>query len=151
MVKRNLPLNQSQHYFIWLIVPCFVLVLLVGCGGPNVQPVQGTITFHGKPVGPGEILFAPDQAKGTKGKTAMGTFDADGVYTLTSYGEGDGALVGYHKVAIRPRTPGAEPGDEYQMNQRGLPPIAPVYRSFSQTPLTAEVVDGDNKIDFDLK
>ena len=138
------------HYPIAITIIFSLMVLLTGCGGSDIQPIHGKITLNGNPIGPGDILFIPDSSKGTKGKGATGSFEADGVYTLTTYNKGDGALVGHHRVVIRPRAPGAKPGEEFFGNPRTLAPIAPKYGINSQTPLKAEVIAGEDQIDFDL-
>jgi hypothetical protein len=71
--------------------------LLSGCGGadgPPAVPASGTVTFQGKPISKGGIQFQPE-----KGRPASGTI-ADGKFTLSTYKEGDGAIVGKHAVAV---------------------------------------------------
>src|SRR4051812_32223503 len=82
-----------------------------GCGGGDpeagqVVPVSGTVTYMDKPVAKGSILFQPE-----KGRAAQGTVE-NGKFTLSTYGENDGALPGKHKVAliateeVAPKKPG---------------------------------------------
>ena len=75
---------------VWLVHP--------GCGGePDVLPavpVSGTLAVEGKPVAKGAIHFHPQ-----KGHTANGIVE-DGKFTLSTYKEGDGAVVGKHRVAV---------------------------------------------------
>lgn len=134
----------------WLSIGASV-ALLTGCGGgPEVAPVEGVITLRGKPIGPGEILFVPDAAQSTQGKAAVGHFKSDGVYTLTTFQSGDGALVGHHKVIIRPRMTDAEGGDEGPVDPKKLPPIPAKYGNLVQPILSAEVKRGGEEINFDL-
>lgn len=129
---------------------CAFLACTVGCGEhPHLAPVHGTITLDGKPIGPGDILFIPSIVDGTKGKTASGSFDTDGQYSLSTYQEGDGALVGDHKVVITPRRVGVEPGGETATLAK-LPPIPPRYGRASQSQLSATVHEKTNTIDFSL-
>lgn len=128
-----------------------VALLLSGCGGnPKTAPVRGRVTLGGKPIGPGDILFAPDAAQGTRGKPAVGRFEADGLYTLSTYREGDGAVVGRHHVVITPRPAGAAPGSEFSAKDATLPPIPPKYSDAARPLLTAEVKPGSPEIHFDL-
>lgn len=131
--------------FVWV----GILWVLVGCGGPNVAPVRGKITLNGKPIGPGDILFVPDETKGTQGKAAVGSFEADGLYSLTTYKKDDGALVGHHHVIVRPRPPGVAPGREFAKDAQ-LPPIPAKYADLSNPLLSAEVKPGSQEINFNL-
>ena len=129
---------------------CAILVCTVGCNKqPQLAPVHGTITLAGKPIGPGNILFIPNVAEGTKGKAASGSFETDGQYFLTTFREGDGALVGDHTVVITPRAVGAEPGGEVATRTK-LPPIPRRYSRAAQSGLSATVREGANTIDFPL-
>lgn len=88
---------------------CSVALLLaavstIGCSKSpfDLAPVHGKVTIDGKPVVAGRVMFAPI-AKGESrevGKPAFGTLQADGTFTLTTFEEGDGAVVGEHWVTI---------------------------------------------------
>lgn len=70
-----------------LRVPAFataagLALVLLGCGGkPERVRVSGQVTFQGKPVQYGNIVFEPDPSKGNRGPqgyakiTSKGTFD----------------------------------------------------------------------------
>jgi hypothetical protein len=76
---------------------------LAGCGsanGLNLGKVHGKITYKGQPVTGGTILFEPDVSKGTSGPPAVGSIATDGSFALSTEESGDGAIVGFHKVAI---------------------------------------------------
>jgi len=122
------------------------VLLLVGCrGGKPLGQVKGTVTYRGKPVPHGAVLFVPE----VTGTAATGAIQADGSYTLTTAGAGDGALIGKHKVMINAmeQPKGLLPEDRNPTP----PPIVPVkYTSLATTDLTAEVKAGENIIDFKL-
>lgn len=122
-----------------------------GCGNAEVAPVEGTITLGGKPIGPGVITFVPDKSKGNSGKGAVGYFEADGRYTLSTYEPGDGARRGNHHVFITPRAVGSSPNADPLPGQQKLPPIPKKYSNRNQSLLSAEVNAGSNTIDFDLQ
>jgi hypothetical protein len=76
-------------------------IVLSGCGRGHeldTAEVQGIVTFDGKPLEEGFVTFVP-----TRGRGAMGVIQADGSYTLTTYRDGDGALIGPHTVTVSPR------------------------------------------------
>ncbi len=141
-----------------------VLVAAVGCGGGSdaveVHPVHGTITYQGKPMaGGGSIAFVP--TGGQKGKGAGGTINEDGTYTLTTYADGDGSMVGDFRVVIsqtvqkepEPGAPGEEgsgSGEPIFVVQEG-DRIPAVYTDFTGSPLNATVKAGPNQLNFDLK
>jgi hypothetical protein len=120
-----------------------------GCScRPATAPVSGQITLEGRPIGPGTISFLPDKSKGTEGLAATGKFGPDGKYALTTYEEGDGAVVGHHRVQIESRPEGADAGDEAAASQPGTIPL----RYAADSGLTAEVPpEGNNALNFDLK
>ena len=83
-----------------LAVLC-VLPLAIGCGNGNVQvyPVSGQVRFNGEPMqGGGGIALVPTSP--TSGQAAGGVIDEMGNYTLSTYGEGDGSMVGEFRVMI---------------------------------------------------
>lgn len=85
-------------------------ICLVGLSGCNegfekeVAPVTGTVTCAGSPVTEGYVIFTPvvsaESNPMNSGKAATGTINSDGTYTLTTYDEGDGAMIGTHEVRI---------------------------------------------------
>jgi hypothetical protein len=123
-----------------------VALCLAGCGGGSgTVPVRGTVTFKGKPVPSGTITFIPDA-----GPHATGEIGPDGTYTLTTYKAGDGAVPGSYKVVVvaMQDTSARLPEERTPLP----PPIVPTkYTSVATTDLTAQVKDGENTINFDLK
>jgi hypothetical protein len=80
------------------------LALTAGCGSDDRPPlgrVWGTVTYNGKPLESGEVVFSPvlDSAART-GQPAIGTI-SNGSYTMTTFDDGDGALVGDHIVTVK--------------------------------------------------
>jgi hypothetical protein len=87
---------------ILLVADVLVGSACSGCGlrtgallGPTV-PVKGKITYKGKPLTHGEIIFQPVSGK----MFAHGTIKADGTFQLTTDASGDGAVVGAHRVNL---------------------------------------------------
>ena len=83
------------------------LLSTIGCGAqPGADPtarVRGTVTLNGKPIEGVSSAFVP-----TSGRPASGITNASGQFTLSTFGNGDGAVLGSHKVVL------AEPPDDAQ-------------------------------------
>src|SRR3954453_15047519 len=91
---------------------CLVLVTaalcLFGCGGhpskPKLGRVSGKVTYNGQPVTKGLVSFVPSGGPGAQtGQAAPGEIGPDGSYTLTTFENGDGAVLGEHKVLVQAR------------------------------------------------
>ncbi len=112
-------------------------IALVGCQrGERLYPVSGHVTCHdGTPLVGHRVIFQADNGS----YSAVGQTDSSGHYQLGTYGAGDGARAGVHRVAI---VPSIDPTTE------SLPP--PVYpKAFydpATSPLTLEVLEQVNRI-----
>jgi len=71
------------------------------CGGDRTYNLSGTVTFQGKPVPAGQIIFEPDPSAGNKGPAAFAKIK-DGRYD-TSLDNGQGTIGGPHLVRIHGR------------------------------------------------
>jgi hypothetical protein len=113
---------------------------VLGCGGgyENVAEVTGQVTMDGRPLPNVKVAFQPSAG----GRGSSGVTDAEGRYTLQYVTDQEGALIGSHSVYIT----GARGGGAGQSGP--TVPIPAVYNM--QTTLTAEVVAGENQIDFAL-
>jgi hypothetical protein len=120
-------------------------VALAGCTKSpyELAPVQGRVTIDGVPLTQGKVMFAPT-ARGDNvnpGKPAFGAIGPDGHFTLTTFKEGDGAVVGVHWVTVFG-------GD--QPAAAGAAKRAPAFERVT-VPKTQTVVAGeDNQIDVQL-
>lgn len=78
-----------------------VFIFVGGCGSSSAPqiatvPVQGRITYQGKPLSKGSITFQPDD----DGQPAHGEIQPDGTFELTTVAKGDGAVPGKHIVSV---------------------------------------------------
>ena len=132
-----------------------------GCGGRTGKPamgqVHGVVSFEGKPLDKGRVTFTPENGDGTSGGNgAMGMIGSDGSYTLTTFDTGDGATLGKHIVTVTVPTedinelnkPRADGSIAYVLPKELIPKN---YTNPTTTPLRNTVVEGDNKIDIELK
>ncbi len=95
------------------------LAFVIGCGGGSGEKptasVTGKVTFNGEPVKGGSLNFAPAGGGAEPGKPGTAEIGEDGTYSVSTYGDGDGAVVGPHTVsysAPSPEAAEAEGGDE---------------------------------------
>jgi len=124
-----------------------VAVLMAGCsdGRAKTAPVRGKVMFNGKAVPNGTVLFIPQAG----GPPATGEIQSDGTFTMTTYSARDGAVLGKHKVVIvaMQDNAGRMPEDRMPLP----PPIIPSkYSSPATSTLSADVLDKDNTVNFDL-
>lgn len=118
-----------------------------GCGGSSLPlaRVEGTVTYEGKLLDHGKVVFIPEQ--GTPGPQAVGTIQPDGTFRIDTI-QHDGAAVGWHTVLVHCR--GAAPSDG--QTPAGVPPtpfgeslIPPKYSVEADSPLRFEVKEGRNE------
>jgi hypothetical protein len=137
-------MNPTARRGVSALLMASVTLGLTGCGGNSdpgavpAVPAAGTVTYKGQPVAKGTIQLVPE-----KGRPASGTIEG-GRFTLSTYGEGDGAIPGKHKVAVIateevPRKQG-EPRTKYLVPEK--------YASPDSAGVEIEVPSGGNK---DLK
>ena len=84
----------------WLLV--FLVFVIAGCSGSNTASVSGTITMDGHPLADAQVNFQPTGAELNPGPGSFGRTNEKGEYTLELVGGGSGAIVGWHKVTVRP-------------------------------------------------
>lgn len=153
-------------FFYWMIVATFLVGCSRGLQGPPTAPVHGTVTFQGKPVEGAQVAFFCPQAGG---RPAIGKTDAEGHYTLSTFGVNDGALIGRHSATISKfafdRSTGASDQKPLSPPLNYLPPDAAQgrlsagthyalpwkYSDVSQSGLTADVEPEGSEVNFNLQ
>ncbi|WP_165072933.1 hypothetical protein [Paludisphaera rhizosphaerae] len=85
------------------VVALALSLIFVGCGdssstppGGMTVPVKGIVTYKGKPLAQGTVVFEPDA-----GREAQGEVGPDGSFTLSTFAKDDGAVPGSHRVAVK--------------------------------------------------
>jgi len=112
-------MNYSGRFV--LITGLLVVLNVTGCGPtrPAMTPVEGKVLFNGEPLTFGCVIFQPDE-----GWPAVGHLRPDGTFKLTTYKEGDGAVIGRNRVRVtcfegqRPDSPN---GDERPLGKSLIP------------------------------
>jgi hypothetical protein len=130
------------------------MLVLTGCGnGDNFStaPVTGKVVLNGEPVTEGSITFSPisDGKSELSGKPASGTIQSDGTFTLTTYEEGDGAVVGKHRVMYSP--PLIVPGDPAAGGHAAAAPKSKYEGATVVTPEVEVKAGEDNHFEIELK
>lgn len=79
-----------------------VLAAAGGCG-PSAPPapatVRGAVTFQGRPLAGGLVVFAPDRDKGNGGRPVAAAVEPDGSYALAADGSAT-VPPGWYRVTI---------------------------------------------------
>ncbi len=138
-------MRPVPHRLLWSLLGLF---WLTGCGG-SAASVSGTITLDGKP-------FMTPAAKGSvsfiasDGAISQTPLDAGGNYKLKIGKETSTRPGQYKVVVVAAEVPKPDP------SQPSVVPIPKVltperYGASATTDLTAEVKNGSNRFDFDLK
>jgi len=95
----------------WLLLGIF---LTVGCGSGSfpTSQVTGKVLCKGMPVANVRVFFEPLQTgkSALVGKSGYGVADKEGAFVLSTYGDGDGAVVGRHRVRVDRPHPEDFPG-----------------------------------------
>jgi hypothetical protein len=136
----------SRRFMVWTAGAACVLVS-AGCGGDRLAtaPAEGKVLYQGKPLEFGYVEFQPEA-----GPNATAMIEADGTFRLSTYGEGDGAVIGEHRVRIscvETQRPGAPPASE------GSPTgwlIPEKYGRPAESGLTATVREENDPFVFEL-
>lgn len=80
------------------VIGVMLAALLFGCGKsapPGPAPVRGAVTFQGRPVPNGMVVFTPDTDRGTAGKPVRADTGPDGTFRL-----GAGLPPGWYRVSL---------------------------------------------------
>ncbi|WP_437221651.1 hypothetical protein SH661x_002415 [Planctomicrobium sp. SH661] len=96
-------------------VSLLALVIASGCAKDPFRtvPVSGRVTSNGEPVPGVYVVFTPQPGSGREanvpGKSGAGYTDENGKFQLSTYGDGDGAVVATHSVAVLLNTDPSNP------------------------------------------
>ncbi len=131
-----------------------LLVCVTSCSrGPTFAEVSGTVRLNGKPIDQLTVEFVPDPAKGATGPNSIGTTDAQGRFTLATYTNTPGAVVGQHRVVIKDIINYPTTREGMRAGTMGNKPvrISARFGDASTTPIHKEVkTGGPQTIDLDV-
>ena len=124
----------------------FIALLLMGCDAASpvaCQPVSGTVTRDGKPVGGAMVVLHPVAEIAGLTQKPMAVTDETGQFAVTTFERGDGAPIGEYQVTVVQRAPTLV-GEE--MVREG-PNLLPQRLSYPTTSgVNASIVAGENAL-----
>ena len=98
--------NHSRvEYVAFLAVMVSIVVAIPGCwsrGGARTYPVKLKVSFSDGGIPEGAIVVCLSDSKADKTYSATGKVQADGTCQLSTFTQGDGAVVGRHLVTVAP-------------------------------------------------
>ena len=138
----------------WNLLPCIVVTTLslTSCSSDRVPvyPTSGQVLHQGQPAVNALVGLHPvEPTDELQYLRTLGRAGPDGSFQLATYERGDGAPAGKYRVVITwpAPLPGASPTDEDESRARGGPDqLGGRYRDPEQTPLTAVITKGANKL-----
>jgi len=131
----------------FLLVTCLVLLPASGCGRsgrPALGRVHGTVSYQGKPLLIGSMIFEVSGARQAQGKIVQGKITEVGTFD-----RGDGIPVGTARIAVFAYE--ADVTNASASMNVGKSLIPNKYNDPSTSGLTWKIESGDNEIILDLK
>ena len=84
------------------------LLFVSGCSSSTeeakVYPVTGKVTIDNAPLANATVMLQPIEG----GSFGYGETDANGLFVISTFAVGDGAIPGEHRIVITKKTPAAE-------------------------------------------
>lgn len=89
-----------MKYYLGIILLVVVAMTTIGCGPkrPPTAKVTGTVTYQGKSLPTGTIIFEVDGARPATGKIVDGN-----IVDVTTFDKNDGVSIGVAKIAVMAR------------------------------------------------
>lgn len=137
---------QMKRRWVWILLTA----LGAGCSsgdGPELTDVTGRVMVDGSPIAGAVLTFVPEAG----GSPSYGRTDSDGRYQLMFTFTKSGAMLGKHNVEIESRKIPASEAEEMRASGQEVPEYREIPKAYRQPgALTAEVVSGNNEINFEL-
>jgi hypothetical protein len=106
------------------IVVVAAILPLASCGRSDslgFTPVEGRVTFDGKPLERGEIRFVPDASQGGSGPQSIGSLGPGGLFVLRGPGGRIGAVPGQHRVYLSMPAQDGPPTPPIEVEGKAVP------------------------------
>ena len=91
-------MRTTRAHIVWYGALASIVALGCGSDRPGTATVRGVVELDGKPISGFDnagVLFTP-----RGGRMAKGVVQADGTFELSTFGSGDGAIVGPAHVTV---------------------------------------------------
>jgi len=140
----------SIQHFITLFSLALGLLIAAGCGDglPPPVPVRGQVTFDGRPLSRGAVVF-----HGADGSSTAAMIGSDGRYEVRTH-RGAGLPPGHYRVSISPQQAGDDPAERvlYEVEPTQAQPVEVPARFLSPetSGVTMEVREGMEEYDLEL-
>jgi hypothetical protein len=126
--KKDARSTMKHRGSYWAVLAAGVL-FVAGCGsksGLDMVPIRGEVTYKGKPLTDGSVVYMPVEATG---RQATGKIQPDGTFQLTTRQANDGAVKGQYKIVVyATKTPSEElPSREETETAKRRGPTQPTY------------------------
>ena len=133
---------------LWATLLIAVAATGCGSGGPEIVPVEGTVTHHGEPVPNLRIYFVS-----TDGRPSWGDSDSSGHFALEYDAQHKGAKVGSHKIWVVDLSTNVDPTAAMSGGPRPKrsPAIGEIVEKYGQGKSTLEVEVKKAERNFQLK
>jgi hypothetical protein len=146
------------RYLLSLVAGLGLVYHLSGCSAdpnmPKLGKVSGKVSYQGKPLDAGRVVFTPVAGKGGESdQGASGEISSDGSYEMTTFNTGDGVVLGQHIVTVvvqkgeMPK-PDANSHINYVLPKNATPAK---YATADKSPLRCTVVAEGMTFDIELK
>jgi hypothetical protein len=146
------------RYLLSLVAGLGLVYHLSGCSAdpnmPKLGKVSGKVSYQGKPLDAGRVVFTPVAGKGGESdQGASGEISSDGSYEMTTFNTGDGVVLGQHIVTVvvqkgeMPK-PDADGHINYVLPKNATPAK---YATADKSPLRCTVVAEGMTFDIELK
>ena len=128
-----------------------LLLTAAGCGrgGPEIVPIEGTVTHNGEPVPNLRIYFVP-----TDGRPSWAISDQIGHFVLDYDADHDGAKVGTHTVWVLDESSNVDPTAAMSggaARPKRSPAIGPIVEKYGREKSTLQVEVKKADRNFQLK
>ncbi len=110
------------------LIGCLPILLLIGCGGPELTKVSGTVKYKGKAISNATVVFNPDAG----GIVGAATTDSNGNYAL-GCSLGAGVPAGAYSVKIKSQVKPVVDTDPMAGLTSGTPEYEKAYMEVSQS------------------
>lgn len=107
--EQQLAVVHPSNSFLGAVALVLALLVLAGCGDgqPEMIPIQGEVTYNGKPLTEGTVHYMPRQRG--EGQQASGGIGPDGEFQMTTRQRGDGVKPGEYLLSVYAMAP--HPGE----------------------------------------